>query len=220
MATLQEMYTRIANELDRQDLLTTEIPQAVATAVQFYQRRNFFFNEDQFTFNTVVGQEYYGLADEPLIATSPKIQILRLQYGNGVRWDLTKQTFEYVDAESASSDWRGVPEDWAYRAQKIRLYPIPSQVWAITAFNIVPQGYPLADPDYAGPWVNDAEYLIRTRSKIELLVNVVREPTTPIDLGIPGAGTGLYGQEERAWANLTAETYDREGLGHAQPTAF
>lgn len=214
MATLNDMYERIANELDRSDLLAVEIPQAVATAVQFYQRKNFFFNEDTFTFNTVVGQEYYGVADSPYIPISPRIQILRLQYGGGVRWQLTKQTFEYVDNESASSDWRGVPEDWAYRQQQIRLYPIPSQVWPITAFNIVPDSYPLADPDYDGPWVNDAEYLIRTRAKIEIITNVIRVPESDPEL------TLLFSQEQRAWGNLTGDTSSREALGCSQPTAF
>lgn len=214
MATLGDMYARIANELDRSDLTTTEIPQAVATAVQFYQRKNFYFNEDSFTFNTVVGQEYYGLADSAYIPISPKIQILRLQYGGGVRWELTKQTFEYVDDESASSDWRGVPNDWAYRAQQIRLYPIPSQVWQITAFNVRPDDYPLADEDYDGPWVNDAEYLIRTRAKIELCINVLMMSETTPDL------QALLGQEQRAWGNLTGDTATREALGQAVPTQF
>lgn len=213
MATLSDMVARIANELDRSDL-TTEINQAIATSVQFYQRKNFFFNEDSFTFNTVVGQEYYGLADNPMIPVSSKIQILRLQYGGGVRWELTKQTFEYVDNESASSDWRGVPEDWAYRAQQIRIYPIPSQVWPITAFNIRPDTDALADQDYSGPWVNDAEYLIRTRAKIELLRNVIREPD------MVGELEAMAMQEAAAWGNLTSDTASREALGHAQPTAF
>lgn len=214
MATLADMYTRIANEMDRADLLTTEIPQAVATAVQFYQRKNFFFNEDQFSFDTVVGQEYYDLTDEPLIATSPAIQLLRLNYGSGVRWDLTKQTFEYLDAESASSAWRGVPEDWTYREQRIRLYPIPSQVWSITAFNIRTDDYPLADETYDGPWANEAEYLIRTRAKIEILNNLVNGDA------VAGGLMQLMDQERRAWANISGEVASKEALGHAQPTAF
>lgn len=214
MATLGDMYNRIANELDRSDLLQVEIPQAVATAVQFYQRKNFYFNEDSFVFNTVVGQEYYGVADNPMIPISPKIQILRLQYGGGVRWDLTKQTFEYVDNESASSDWRGVPEDWAYRGQQIRIYPIPSQVWPITAFNIRTDAYPLSDQTYNGPWVNEAEYLIRSRAKIELLLNVIREPD------MQGELERLGSQEMRAWVNISGEAGSKEALGHATPTAF
>lgn len=211
--TLGDMETRIANELDRQDL-STEIQQAIATAVQFYQRKNFWFNEDTFTFDTVVGQEYYDLTANPYIATSPNIQILRLQYGGGVRWELTRQTFEYVDNESASSAWRGVPEDWTYRHQKIRLYPIPSQVWTITAFNVRPDGFPIADTAYEGPWVNEAEYLIRTRAKIEIIVNVIKVPESDPELAL------LMGQERRAWSNISGETSSREAMGHAQPTAF
>lgn len=214
MATLGDMITRIADELDRNDLSAVQIPQAIGTAVQFYRRKNFFFNEDSFVFNTVVGQEYYGVADNPLIPISSNIQILRLQYGGGVRWELTKQTFGYVDNESASSDWRGVPEDWAYRAQKIRIYPIPSQVWPITAFNIQPDDFALTDTAYDGPWCNDAEYLIRTRAKIELILNVIREPQFVAELQL------LQQQEMRAWANLSADTSSREALGYAQPTAF
>lgn len=214
MATLQDMIDRIANELDRADLSATEIPQAIGTAVQFYQRKHFYFTEDSFTFNTVVGQELYGVADSPYIPISPRIQLLRLQYGGGVRWDLTRQTFEYVDSESASSDWRGVPEDWTYRQQHIRLYPIPSQVWPITAFNIVPDDFASTDTQYDGPWVNAAEYLIRTRAKIELLVNVIHMPEFDPEL------MALMNQEKRAWANLSGETGSRETMGHAQPTAF
>lgn len=214
MATLNDMIARIANELDRSDLSTTEIPQAIGTAVQFYQRKHFYFTEDSFTFNTVVGQELYGVADSAYIPISPRIQWLRLQYGGGVRWDLTRQTAEYIDQESASSDWRGVPEDWCYRQQQIRLYPIPSQVWPITAFNIVPDDFATTDTTYDGPWVNAAEYLIRTRAKIELLVNVIHMPEFDPEL------QGLYKQEQRAWGNLSGENASREALGYAVPTNF
>ncbi len=212
MATYGDMQARIADELDRSNLLP-HIQKAIVTAIKVYQRRNFWFNERSFTFNTVVGQEFYGVADNAQIATSPNIQILRLQYGGGVRWELPRQTFETVDQLSASSDWRGVPEVFAYRYEQIRLYPIPSQVWPITAFNIYKIPEPPSDSDDS-EWFNEAEELIRTTAKIDLYVNVIRAPIDPVEMA------GLLAQKQRALGDLTGETGFRESTGGAVPTMF
>lgn len=214
MATLGDMIGRIAGEIDRTDLTATQIPQAIQTAVHFYERQGFFFNEGNFVFNTVLGQEYYGAADNALIPISPNIQLLRLEYGGSTRWDLVRQTFDYIDSISASSAWRGVPECWAYREQKIRIYPIPSQVWPITVFNTLRDSFDINDPSYAGVWVNDAEYLIRTRAKIELYNNVIIVPDAAVNL------PALMMQEVRAIAALRGETASREAMGQATPTDF
>lgn len=212
MATYGQMQARIADELDRQDL-GSQIQNAIITAIQRFQRRNFWFNERSFQFNTVVGQEYYGVADNAQIASSPNIQILRLQYGGGVRWELPRQTFEIVDQYSASRDWRGVPEIFAYRGQQIRLYPIPSQVWPIDAFNIYKIPIPPSNSDDS-EWFNEAEELIRSHAKIDLLTNVIRPPDLEAEVLL------LAAQERAALASLNGETGFRESWGAAVPTAF
>lgn len=212
MATYGDMQARIADELDRQDL-SSQIQLAIMTAIQMFQRRNFWFNEAAFSFNTVLGQEYYGAADNAQIATSPNIQILRLQYGGGVRWELPRQPFEILDQYSASRDWRGVPEIFAYRAEQIRLYPIPSQVWAIDVFSIYRIDQPTSNSDDS-EWFNTAEELIRTHAKIDLLTNVIRPP------GLDAEAAMLIRQEARALASLNGETDFRESWGGAVPTAF
>ncbi len=212
MATYGNMQARIADELDRSDLLP-QIQNAIVTSIKVYQRRNFWFNERSFQFSTVVGQEYYGATDNAQIASSPNLQILRLQYGGGVRWELPRQTFEEVDQLSASRDWRGVPEVFAYRGEEIRLYPIPSQVWPIDCFNI----YRIPDPpdnSDSSEWFNEAEELIRTAAKIDLLINVIRPPNLSDELA------GLLAQKARALGDLTGETGFRESWGAAVPTAF
>ncbi len=212
MATYGDMQARIADELDRTDL-TTQIQRSIITAIRMFQRRNFWFNERSFQFSTVIGQEYYGAADNAQIASSPNIQILRLQYGGGVRWELPRQTFEQVDQLSASRDWRGVPEVFAYRGEQIRLYPIPSQVWPIDAFNIYRIPDPPSDSD-SSEWFNEAEEMIRTHAKIDLLTNVIRPPSLQDEVAL------LAVQESRAIAALNGETGFRESWGGAVPTYF
>lgn len=214
MATYQDMQTRIADELDRADL-TTQIQQAINSAVSFYARKNFFGTETSFTFSTVVGQEYYTAADAAQIGTSPYLDALNINIDTG-RIQMSRQSFEYIDSISFLPTATGQPYLWAYRAQQIRFYPIPSQVYVVTAYN-TPRLSLLSDPLTSNFWTDadsGAECLIRTRAKLYLLLNVIRASDMPEEIAM------LKGQEIEERSALFGETGSRKSTGVLAPTAF
>lgn len=214
MATYQDMQNRIADELDRSDL-TTQIQQAINSAVSFYARKNFFGTETSFTFNTVVGQEYYGVADAPEIATSPFLDELNVNINTG-RIQMSRQTFEYIDSISFLPTATGQPYLWAYRSKQIRFYPIPSQVYVVTAQNTPRLGL-LSDPNTSNFWTDTdegAECLIRTKAKLYLLLNVIRASDMIPEIQM------LKQQEIEERTALFGETGSRKSVGVMTPVAF
>lgn len=212
MATYLDMQTRIADELDRGSELTAQIKKAIVTAVNYWQRKGFYFTEALFTFNTVVAQEYYGVADMAAIATSPNIDILNINVNAG-RFQMTKQAFDYIDSISFLTGALGQPTIWAYRAEQIRLYPIPSQVWTITAFNI-PRLTALSGDTDSNVWTNDAEALIRATAKIDLIQNVIRGTDMLEEIAL------IKDEQRREAAAMFGEATSREAKGAMTPTAF
>lgn len=212
MASYLDMQTRIADELDRSDL-TAQIKKAILSAVAHYERKSFYFSETSFTFSTVAGQEYYGTADAAAIATSPSIERLNGTF-NGLRMALTKRTFDYIDGISLiPSTSRSQPFDWAYRAEQIRLYPIPDNVYVLTAFN-VPRLTALSADGDSNAWTNDAEELIRTHAKLDLIENVIKASDMEAEV------ITLRARERMALNALFSESASRSATGMAQPTQF
>lgn len=214
MATYGDMQTRIADELDRADL-AEQIKKAINSAVSFYARKNFFGTESSFTFSTVVGQEYYTVADAPEIATSPYLDELNININTG-RIQMSRQSFEYIDSISFLPTATGQPYLWAYRAQKIRFYPIPSQIYVVTAFNTPRLGL-LTDDNESNFWTDEdagAECLIRTRAKLYLILNVIRGTDMADEI------IALKGQEIEERSALFGETGSRKSTGALIPTSF
>lgn len=212
MATFLDMITRIDDELDRGGAINAQIRKAIVTAVAFYARKKFYFTETSFTFNTVVAQEYYGVADNAAIATSPSLDILNIDINAG-RFQLVKQSFDYVDSISYLVGSLGQPMIWAYRAEQIRLYPIPSQVWTITAFDI-PRLTALSSDSDSNAWTNDAEALIRATAKIDLIQNVIRGTDMAEEILL------LKDEQRRELAGLFGEGASRSAEGAMTPTDF
>lgn len=212
MATYLTMQTRIADELDRADL-TSQIKLAILSAVLFYERKRFYFSETSFTFSTVAGQEYYTTSDNAAIATAVNIERLVGTYA-GLRVPLTKRSFDYLNEISiVPTTSRARPMDWAYRAEQIRLYPVPDAVYTITAYDIPRLTALSADSD-SNAWTTDAEELIRLHAKVDLIDNIIRGPEMAEERAI------LVAREREVLAALYSETASREATGMVQPTEF
>lgn len=211
MASYLDLQTRIADELDRADL-TAQIKKAIVSSVAHYAKRNFWFAQSSFTFSTVQGQRAYTSADAAEIATSPSIEVLNGAF-TGTRCPITKRAFDFIDAKTSQLTSYGQPEDWAYRAQTIWFYPIPDAAYTITAYHIPTLTALSADSD-ENAWTNDAEELIRSRAKIDLIRNVIRGTDMVEEL------TLLKDQERDALNALITETASREATGFSRPTMF
>lgn len=170
---LQSMQLRIANEID-DDGIADEITLAINTAIRHHERERFYFNQKIFTFATVAAQEYYTLTDAADIATFLQVDSQYLTSGS-TRYPINVTDFATMDAAQDGLT-TGRPTNWAFFAQKFRLYPIPDAAYTVT----VAGHYRLTTatlPADTNAWLDDAEELIRQRAKRILAIDITKELT-------------------------------------------
>lgn len=213
MGTLGDMKARIADDLLRSDL-TAQIANAIADAVKHYQRERFLFNEATATFNTVANQEYYTASDWADMLTAQQIDRLRILQGTS-RLPMDQWPAAYMDAVAVATGTRGIPWQWSYEQQQLRLYPCPDAVYTITVFYLQKLGVPSQDSD-TNAWTDDAEIMIRQRAKLILVRDVmgVRTPEMSEDIG-------LWALAEQAdYTRLKGLTDQRRNTGFLRAMAF
>ena len=177
----------IADELgNRTDLLTalgdsgltlSPIQNAIQSAVSKWEREPFYFNEIYNSatplFTTVSAQELYTTADASMIATSPYIYNLHALISAN-RYEMRKRSWQEIEDLSSNPAARGQPNDWAYLAKTIRLYPIPDGAYPIRASRLQILTALSADAD-TNVWTSDAYDLIRSEAKLILAQEVLHE---------------------------------------------
>lgn len=194
MATWGAMKTRIANEIARSDL-TSEIAEAMKSAVRFYRwKYRFFLGEDVRTFYTVAGQETYTDANTSYQQLyNAGDDSMRITFG-GLPEPLRKVTYAEMEALSVGTTLRGIPSHYCLYENSVRFYPTPDAAYLITwsyhradifnGFRTFPySGVPPTGIDDTSPqdsaegfWTTEAEELIRLHAKIDLFENVIRDP--------------------------------------------
>lgn len=211
MATYGDMQSRIANELLGRSDLVTEIQNAIQDAIKDYERQRFWFNELNGVdlFNTVAGQEFYTSIDSAYIASIAELDVVRiLVYQN--RYPLNRRDWQFMERVSISTTSRGLPVDFAYYAESIRLYPIPDRAYPISLFG-TQRLATLADDGDSNAWTNEAERLIRNAAKRIIQTEVLYDPEN---------AALAERAEAQALASLNAETQRRLGTGRIRPTTF
>jgi len=175
MTTLSIMKDRIARELRRANI-TTQIGEAITTAIESYQDERFHFNEKRsVTFSTVVDQEFYGVADESDLADLVKIDYVKLRIGNTV-FDLIGDRPNWMEGMSDNATSTGQPGWYVWYEQQLRLYPIPAESgWEIRVAGVYRYAAPESDDQIGNFWMTDGERLIRSRAKYELATHVLMD---------------------------------------------
>lgn len=181
MSDLGTMKTRIADEIVRDDL-SSQIANAITTAIAIWSPTRFHFNEKRYLLSTVASTEYYALtaltntdasaldSGETLI----EVDSFTLTYNNQPYplWDMTQQA---VDREqSPSSLYTGQPSAYAIFANQIRLHPIPDQVYSCTISGLAQLGTLAAD-DATNAWMTNGEALIRNQAKVIIYRDILRD---------------------------------------------
>ena len=165
-----------------ESLTTAQVNLAIQSAIAYYQRCRFYFNESRAqTFSTVASQEYYGTADNTNIPNLSKIDTLVISV-NGVRYPLTVQPWDMLEQKASTTTSLGQPDEYAYYAQQIRLYPIPDGSYTIQISGLIRFAALSADGD-TNDWVTDGEELIRARAKWDLAMNVCYAPEIEMAAG-------------------------------------
>ncbi|WP_217589739.1 hypothetical protein [Burkholderia sp. GbtcB21] len=204
-----DMQTRIADEILRSDL-TSQIQNAIQTAIKQYERIPFYFNQirQEAAFFTAQGQEFYTSANSALIAQMVTLNRVTVTV-SGNRYSLNPRTPEYLEDTSVNPIVLGQPVDYAYFAEQLRFYPIPDNAYSVALSGIY-RLFTLANSSDTNPWTSDAELLIRSRAKYELALHVLRDADM---------ATLMKASELEALSDLRGETIRRTPR-RIRPTYF
>lgn len=208
MSTYGTMQDRIADEIARTDL-TTQIQKAIVSAVKFYERKSFYFNEALFTFSTSISQEYYGSSDNSNIPNLGNIDSVRITV-NQTHYTLEKRDFAYIDAVASSEAMTGDPTDYAYYGQQIRVYPKASAARKVVVAGTLRTATLSATTD-SNYWTTDAEELIRARAEWDLYKHTIKDREQAED---------WKESELEALATLRGDDAERQTTWRFRPTAF
>jgi hypothetical protein len=217
--TYGTMQARVGNEaLGRAS--AGDIRNAIQDAIAEYERESFFFN-DMRTFNdaglaTINGKEFYSADDLPVLINMPHIrQIMVLAFAN--RYPLIQRTQQWIDDQSVSTSWHGLPTDWCWVGGALRLYPIPNGGYPLIITGSI--RFPVVVlPEDVNPWMNEGERLIRSEAKRLIFTEINRDELQAgkMELEIYGnPQTGRVG----ALAQLRRETMRRQASpGRIRPS--
>lgn len=212
MTTLAIMKSRIATELRRSNI-TSQIATAISTAIQSYEDERFYTNESrENTFSTVANQEFYTSSDAAFIGLLTKIDYIVL-YINDTPFELAPTFPELLEVASTNSTSTGSPSEYAWYDEKIRLYPVPDEVWTVRVAGVLSTAEPASDSETGNFWMTTAERLIRSRAKQELALHVLRDLELAQIMG--GAATEAFEQLDRRTKRIT-----KTGGGRIRPMAF
>lgn len=179
--TYLQLQNRVQNEVLGSPTVQN-IQDAIGDAIQEYQRESFWFNQIRYyggvsgsgsDLITVQGQEFYSFQDLPILISMPHItKMLIVAFNN--RYPLIQETFQWVDDQSLSLTWQGLPTNYAMQAGALRLYPVPDNAYPLILDGIV-RFRPLVNPTDYNCWTNEAEAVIRTEAKRLLFKNITRD---------------------------------------------
>jgi len=175
------MKTRIADETLRDDL-SSQIENAIRSAIKIWAPTRFHFNEKRYSLATVASTEYYAMSDltntdGSALSTGEtllEIDSFTLTYSNQP-YPLSEQTQQWLDREqSLATQYTGQPSCYGIFADKIRLHPIPDQTYDCVISGLAQLGTLSAGTD-TNAWMTEGEDLIRAQAKLLLYRDVLRD---------------------------------------------
>lgn len=210
MTTLGTLKTQIANDLRRSNL-ATEIGEAISEAIEFYQSKRFYFNENRdATFATVAGQVWYGAADDadiPLLLDADGLYVTVGGDRRTLDW-MSPAAFEDVTDDSAAN---GQPYAYTRYAERIGVYPKPDQAYTVRLTGLLKFDEPATDDEADNVWMTEAYHLIRCRAKAELYRHVIRSNERFL---------AMKDAEREAFTSLSGKTSRQIGTGRVVPMQF
>ncbi len=179
--TYSALQQRVQNEVLGSPQ-TSDIQNAIQDAIAAYERESFWFNQVRSfggvtgslsDLQTVAGKEFYSDADLPVLVNMPHIsKISVLAFAN--RYPLNERTPQWIDDQSISTTWQGLPTDWCWQAGSLRLYPVPNGGYPLILDATI-RFAPLVNSTDYSCWTNEAERLIRLEAKRLLFVDIIRD---------------------------------------------
>lgn len=164
MSNYGALQTRIGREL-RKNNSTTNIQAHIQSAIRYYAKKRFWFNQGRQEVLTVAG------ADTVTLPTGFRKEDEVYVTISGNRFDLEKRTFDDIEQMHGLTTTTGQPWDYALRGDQIRVYPTPDAVYTLTITGIFDLGA-LSDDAHTNDWCTEAEDLIVSRAKYTLCRDV------------------------------------------------
>lgn len=184
----------------------TQIERCVQEAIDHYAKRRFWWNESTSeTFATVASQENYGAAANAKIPYVVEFDSVKIAISSTDKRTLRKVSWEDIEELNTSGTSTGQPSMYAYYAQQIRLYPIPSDAWTVTMAGLFLLTRLSADGD-ANAWVTrvQGEKLIRCHASALFYGTYLR---------LKDRAAEFMGLAEDEYANLVASHSRRQATG-------
>lgn len=211
------LQARIADELYARTDLTAQIQTAIQSAITFWSRRKFFFNEGIDTsISTVAGTQSYAVpagfqGDDSLTVTYSNYPFPM----DKITW--AQFVLDAVNAAQATS----VPVVWAYYADKIFLYPTPNAVYQLTLAMTKNLAALVAGSD-TNAWMVEGEELIRGRAKADVLINILHDQAATMErAGLAMSGEYFYSiAEQIAYCSLMGVSTMKMSSGRLRATQF
>lgn len=173
MTTFGAIKARVADDLLRPDL-TAQIAAAVPDAIRTAAANRFYFNEVRgLTFNTVVGQQFYGAAALADIANLTDIDAVWITV-NSQRRTLDSESALVIDQMLEGSPSNGEPYLYARQANGLRLYRVPGAVYPVFIDGVSRLSVLSADAD-TNAWMTEGERYIRALVKAMLCEDVIAD---------------------------------------------
>ncbi len=199
MSDYGTMIRRIANELLDDERVLERIPDAIQSAIRYFESERLWFLEGESTTPTVDAQQNYAVPGDYLEA-----DILTVTDStSNVRFRLRRRPWLWLRDISVTESSKARPRHWAHYAEQIWLYPIPDQVYTLTMSFRKRLGT-LSSYTDTNEWMTDAEELIRSRAKWDLVANVLRRPDEAM---------GMKAAEQDALGNLRDRSRQRIAAG-------
>lgn len=170
--TRAAMKVRIANEINRGDL-APEIDAAIGDAIDYWSGERYFFNETRdTTFQTVAAQDSYGINEFNDILNVIKIDYVHCIV-SGQIFKVYQRRPETIELSIQNSGLSiGIPAEYSFYNQALRLYPVPGDVYDIRVAYQRAMPQPATDTETGNVWMTGAERLIRSQAKAELYSHV------------------------------------------------
>lgn len=172
MTTFATMISRIEREIHRTNK-NAEVRSAILSAIEHFEEgRQFHFNTERSIASTVIGQKFLPLPDDfvDFIGKFPlQITVNQSTYPlNRRRWDY----LQFIDLDAVVG--RGIPFDWTYGDNQLRLYPIPQDIYILCLYYKKKLAAITAD-DTSNAWMVDGERVVRARAKWDIYTNVIHQ---------------------------------------------
>lgn len=215
--TYLDLQNRIQNEVLGSPS-TQDVQNSVADVIAMFEGSSYWFNKFRVfggvtgslsDLETVAGQEFYSNSNLPALISFPHIsKALIIAFAN--RYPLKNRTTGWVDDESVSTSWQGLPTDWAMQGGDLRVFPVPDGGYQFIV-NATVRFYPLATPTDYNPWTNRAERLVRQAAKMLLFRDIIRDEAQALVCEKEVYGDPMMPTKRGELGRLKAESLQRSG---------